>query len=278
MTVIGTNTERHDFVLPGDDHATVELSWGIATDVGNKRAHNEDSLLAARTVFAVADGMGGHSAGDVASKAVVTRVAEKAEGRLMNAELIMEALIAATEDISLASDERQLGVGTTATGIAMTTRGGYPYWVVFNVGDSRVYRFERDVLTQVTVDHSVVQELVAAGLISPEDAEHHPESSVITRAVGFNTAPVPDFWLIPMTTGSRMLVCSDGLTREVSDADLQLHLAAGLGSEETAHTLIDAALEEGGRDNITVIVVDVFSSQNPDNDDPLKFEPTAPSR
>lgn len=260
MTVIGTNAQEHELELPGDEHITVALAWSVATDVGNKRTHNEDSLVAASTIFAVADGMGGHSAGDIASKAVVTRLAEKAKDQLMSPELIMEALSEATEDISHASDERQLGVGTTATGIAMTTRSGQPYWIVFNVGDSRVYRFEDEELTQVTIDHSVVQELIVAGLISPEDAEHHPESSVITRAVGFNSPPVPDFWLIPVTSGSRMLVCSDGLTREVSDEGLRDQLAAGLSSDDTVHALISAALEGGGRDNVTAILVDVFAS------------------
>lgn len=257
MTVIGTNTRRHEIVLQGDTAATVTLSWGIATDTGRKRAHNEDSLIAAPTAFAVADGMGGHASGDVASKAVVTRLAEKAESGPMSAEIVMEALIAATIDISHAIDEEELGVGTTATGIALTMHDGEPHWVVFNVGDSRVYIFEHNTLQQLTVDHSVVQELVSAGLISADDAEHHPDSSVVTRAVGFNAAPVPDFWLTPVTPGSRILVCSDGLTREVPDLDIHKHLAGGHTAEETTRALVDAALAGGGRDNISVIVVDV---------------------
>ncbi|MCC6270356.1 MAG: serine/threonine-protein phosphatase [Microbacteriaceae bacterium] len=230
----------------------------MATDTGHKRAHNEDSMIAAPTVFSVADGMGGHAAGDLASKAVVTRLSEKAANGVMSAEGVMEALVAATVDISHAVDEHERGVGTTATGIALTLHGRQPHWVVFNVGDSRVYLFERNVLTQLTVDHSVVQELVSAGLISADDAEHHPDSSVVTRAVGFNAEPVPDFRLIPVTIGSRILVCSDGLTREVGDLELSRHLSGGLGSEETAHALVDAALAEGGRDNVTVIVIDVL--------------------
>jgi protein phosphatase len=256
--VIGTSTKRYELGFPENDGANILLSWGMATDTGHKRAHNEDSMIAAPTVFAVADGMGGHAAGDLASKAVVTRLSEKAARGVMSAEAVMEALVAATADISHAVDEHELGVGTTATGIALTLLGGQPHWVVFNVGDSRVYLFEHNVLTQLTVDHSVVQELVSAGLISADDAEHHPDSSVVTRAVGFNAEPVPDFWLIPVITGSRILVCSDGLTREVGDAALRQHLAGSLSSEETAHALIDAALVGGGRDNVTVIVVDVL--------------------
>lgn len=276
MTVIGTSTKRYEFVVQGTHDATVALSWGIATDTGHKRAHNEDSLIAAPTVFAVADGMGGHASGDLASKAVVTRLAEKADSGLMDAESVMEALVAATADMSHTIDEQELGVGTTATGVAMTMHGGHPYWVVFNVGDSRVYFFEDGVLTQVTVDHSVVQELVSAGLISEDDAEHHPDSSVVTRAVGFNTTPVPDFWLIPVTPGSRILICSDGLTREVSDGELSQHLAAGLDAESTVHALVDAALAGGGRDNVTAIVIDVFPAESTLGDDLLELEHTEP--
>lgn len=268
MTVIGTNTQRYELAVPGTDEAIVALSWGIATDVGHKRAHNEDSLVAARTIFAVADGMGGHAAGDLASKAVVTRLAEKAEAGFMSAESIMQALTAATDDLSHVSDEKKLGIGTTATGIAMTMHGGEPCWLVFNVGDSRVYLFEHNELSQLTTDHSVVQELVSAGLISAEDAEHHPDSSVVTRAVGFNVAPVPDFWLVPIATGARILVCSDGLTREVSDRWLSLNLSSGLDPEETASALIEAALESGGRDNVTAIVIDVLSVSRVEGHDP----------
>lgn len=276
MTVIGTNTQRYELAVPEADGAMVALSWGVATDVGHKRSHNEDSLVAVPTLFAVADGMGGHAAGDLASKAVVTRLAERAEGGLMGAESIMEALTAATDDLSHVIDEQKLGIGTTATGIAMTVHGGHPHWMVFNVGDSRVYLFENNELSQVTTDHSVVQELVSAGLISPEEAEHHPDSSVVTRAVGFNLAPVPDFWLIPLTSGSRILVCSDGLTREVKDRWLHFHLAAGLGAEETVGALVEAALTQGGRDNVTAIVIDVLPSTSDDGLDILDLKLSDP--
>lgn len=259
MTVIGTNTRSHELAAPGDTKTAFVLGWGVATDVGHKRAHNEDSLIAVPTVFAVADGMGGHAAGDLASKAVVTRLAEKADEGVLSAELVTEALRQATDDISLAIDEQNLGVGTTVTGIAMALHENQPHWVVFNVGDSRVYLLENDALSQITVDHSVVHELLTAGLISADDAENHPDSNVVTRAVGFNAAPVPDFWLIPVTAGTRILVCSDGLTREVSDRKLQGHLTAGFNAEETVNALIDNALAEGGHDNVTAIVVDVSS-------------------
>ena len=258
MTVLGDNTDLREIAIPGTPGVRVTLAWGRATDTGRRRTHNEDSLVADAPIFAVADGMGGHAAGDVASDAVVTRLAELSGGEAVEVETIVLALEAATEDISHAIDERDLGVGTTVTGAALTASAGEPQWLVFNVGDSRVYLFDHNVLTRITVDHSVVQELVTAGLISAADAEHHPDSNVVTRAVGFNTEPAPDFWSIPVAKGSRLLLCSDGLTREGSELRLRLHLAADLSARETALALIDAAIAEGGRDNITAIVVDVI--------------------
>lgn len=258
MTQIGQSVARHVVTVPGRSDVTITLAWGAATDTGRKRAHNEDSLIATSPIFAVADGMGGHAAGDVASDAVVTRLGKAISSDFADPDAIEEALRAATADITLAEDEKQLGVGTTVTGAALTLQAGDPYWAVFNVGDSRVYLFEQNDLAQVTVDHSVVQEMVDSGLILAEDAEQHPDSNIITRAVGFNAEPMPDFWMVPLRTGLRLLLCSDGLTKEVGHERLRLHLAAGLSAKETAHALVDAALAAGGRDNVTVVVVDVL--------------------
>jgi protein phosphatase len=274
--VLGQNTARHQMAIPDAPSGSLVLAWGVATDVGHKRSHNEDSLVAMAPIFAVADGMGGHAAGDVASDAVVARLAELAKGGFTEPDAVVDALREATTDISHAIDEAELGVGTTVTGAAVTIHDGHPYWAIFNIGDSRVYLFARNVLTQVSVDHSVVQELVSAGLIKASDAEHHPDSNVITRAVGFNTEPVPDFWIIPVTQGSRLLLCSDGLTREVSDLRLRLHLAAGLTPKETAAALVDAALAEGGRDNVTAVVVDVVELDGVEGPGLGDLEDTAP--
>ncbi len=135
-----------------------------------------------------------------------------------------------------------------------------PYFAVFNIGDSRVYAFEGGRLHQVTVDHSVVQEMVDAGLITREQAEHHPDSNIITRAVGFGAAPSADYWMLPLAAGVRLLICSDGLTKELSDIDLLAHLAAGLPAGETADLLVKAALAAGGRDNVTTVLVDVLDA------------------
>ncbi|WP_234698354.1 PP2C family protein-serine/threonine phosphatase [Lacisediminihabitans changchengi] len=245
------------------------MAWAAATDVGLRRKLNEDSYIAESPIFAVADGMGGHSAGDVASAAVVNRLALALGADFIEPAAIELALHDATEDIARAAEDLPLGVGTTVTGAALTLHEGEPYWVVFNVGDSRVYAIELDsgerpgtlgALVQVTVDHSVVQELVAAGLIRPEDAESHPESNVITRAVGFNAEPRIDFWAVPARTGLRLLLCSDGLSKELDDPQISGLLTHGLNPADTAAALVAAALDSGGRDNVTAVVVDVVAS------------------
>jgi serine/threonine protein phosphatase PrpC len=271
VTEIGRKAAERVLSLPGRPGVGLVIAWGAATDTGRRRDHNEDSLIAESPMFAVADGMGGHSAGDVASAAVVSRLAEAVVTDFTEPEAIEYALHEATVDIGEAADEKSLGVGTTVTGAALTMQEGDPFWTVFNVGDSRVYAFEQNELHQVTTDHSVVQELVAAGLIRAEDAESHPESNVITRAVGFNAEPRTDFWVVPVRKGLRLLLCSDGLTKEIDDERIRLHLAAGLTPMETAQALVDAALASGGRDNVTTIVVDVVEANGV-----LDLEDTAP--
>ena len=260
MTEIGRSVASISVDIPDHPDARLVLAWGAATDTGRRRAHNEDSFLAELPIFAVADGMGGHSAGDIASAAVVSRLAEAVTESFTDADTIERGLRAATVDISLAADEKELGVGTTVTGVALSLQDDEPFWTVFNVGDSRVYLFERDALVQVTVDHSVVQELIEAGIIRAEDAENHPDSNVITRAVGFNVEAIPDYWVVPVRTGLRLLLCSDGLTKELDVEAIRCHLAAGLSAEATALALVEAALDGGGRDNITTIVIDVLES------------------
>lgn len=264
MTEIGANNPGMTVTVPGRSGATVTLAWAAATDTGRRRTANEDSFVAVSPLFAVADGMGGHSAGDLASAAVVERLSESIAADFLAPRTVERALERATADISDIAGDSELGVGTTVTGAFLTVQHDEPYFAVFNIGDSRVYAFDRNELSQVTVDHSVVQELVEAGALTRDEAERHPDSNIITRAVGFNAQPTPDFWMIPLRPGLRMLVCSDGLTKEVSDDRIRLHLAAGLTPVETAGALIDAALAAGGRDNITTIVVDVIDAPTPE--------------
>lgn len=255
MTALGRSSVRHIVALP-ERGEVVELSWHGVTHTGYRRAANEDSYLADVPLFAVADGMGGHSHGDRASDAVVRRLQAAVDGDFIEMAAILEALNLATWDIHQLEEAEHSG-GTTVTGVALSLADGHPQFTVFNVGDSRVYRFSGNELSQVTTDHSLVQEMIDAGQLSVEQAENHPESNVITRAVGFSVEPEVDVLMLPLDAGLRLLICSDGLTKEVPLERLRLHLAARLSARETANALVDAALAQGGRDNITVIVIDV---------------------
>jgi protein phosphatase len=260
VTQIGRSSRRHDIAVPEREGARITLSWSAASDRGHRRAVNEDSVLARAPIFAVADGMGGHEAGDFASSAVITRLAEQLGRRFIEPAAISDALRAAVDDMTSAVGITDLGTGTTVTGVALTLRDGEPYWLVFNIGDSRVYQLQDGVLEQLTVDHSIVQQLLDRGLITPGEAEVHPHANVITRAVGFNEDPVPDFWLIPIVAGSRLLVCSDGLTKELTEHGIRHFLTIGRSPSDTTSRLMDAALGNGGRDNVSVVVVDVLKS------------------
>lgn len=258
MSHIGKDRAGHRIQLPGG--GTIVLSWAARSDVGHRRTSNEDSVVVASPMFAVADGMGGHAAGDRASAAAVEHLSPRKGVRFLDVATLESSLKAAADDIDTLAEGIPIGVGTTVTGAALMLIEDVPVFAVFNIGDSRVYRFEDNELVQVTTDHSVVQELVDAGLISAEDAEHHPDSNVITRALGFRDDPRPDVVMVPVRAGLRLLICSDGLTKELGDERIRLHLAAGLSSDQTASALVDAALAAGGRDNVTVAVVDVKSA------------------
>lgn len=260
MTQIGRSSRRHTVEVPGHDGAQIALSWAAISDKGYRRSVNEDSLLARSPIFAVADGMGGHTAGDFASAAVVTRLAEQVGSDFVDAERLNTALRAAVDDMGRGVGKTDLGTGTTVTGVALTIEQDAPCWLVFNIGDSRTYQLVDGELSQLTTDHSIVQELLDAGAITAAEAEVHPHSNVITRAVGFNEDPVPDFSLVPIVEGSRLLVCSDGLTKELTEHGIRHFLGSGDTVIDAAGALIDAALGNGGRDNVTVIVLEVLET------------------
>jgi protein phosphatase len=255
---IGKDRTGHRIPLPGG--GAVVLSWAARSDVGHRRTSNEDSVVVAAPMFAVADGMGGHAAGDRASAAAVEHLSPRKGVRFLDVATLESSLAAAAHDIDTLAEGIPIGVGTTVTGAALMLIDDVPVFAVFNIGDSRVYRLEDNELTRVTTDHSVVQELVDAGLIAAEDAESHPESNVITRALGFRDDPRPDVVMVPVRPGLRLLICSDGLTKELGDDRIRMLLTAGLVPAETAGALVDAALAAGGRDNVTVAVVDVVDA------------------
>jgi serine/threonine protein phosphatase PrpC len=259
MTSLGENASRARFDVEGTSGKTVELSWFAMTDVGKRRETNQDSLVAVPPIFSVADGMGGHSLGEVASGAVVRSLSNTAQTGSASRENIIEALSEAVDAIELDAGETDLGAGTTVTGVYLTQAEGEPIWECFNIGDSRVYQWFRGALTQITVDHSVVQHLIDTGQISEDDAEFHPHANVITRAVGFNEEPVPDFTQLALVPGQRILICSDGLTKEITHQGIAHFLAQSDSAEGAAQTLVDQAVSNAGRDNVAVIVIDVHA-------------------
>jgi len=261
VTQIGQGSGGFEVAFPSVKK-TVSLAWAALTDTGHRREVNEDSLISASPIFAVADGMGGHSAGDVASAAVVNRLAELAGLDSPQNAAINAALGLAVTDMASGVGVTDLGTGTTVTGAALTLVSGAPQWVVFNIGDSRVYLLTSGVLEQITIDHSVVQELVDAGRITRDEADVHPHGNIITRAVGFHEAPIPDYRVLPVHPGMRLLICSDGLTKELTAYGIRHFLISNPDPEDAAKALVEAALENGGRDNVTVIVLDVLDIED----------------
>ncbi len=252
----------------GDDGVTershlapaVRLAWGSATDVGAVRTVNEDALLSSPPVFLVADGMGGYAAGDLASAAVVEAMSAAAGQDYVDPAWVLGTLGRVADEL-----RRSIDGGTTVAGAAMVCQEGQPYWMVFNVGDSRVYHSARGAVRQVTVDHSVVQEMVDAGEIAAEDARFHPQRNVITRAIGSPDALRPDLWFLPIDRSGRLMMCSDGVTSELEDAVIREILGRPRDAQQTADELVRAARAAGGRDNISAVVVDVISVAGEDD-------------
>ncbi len=245
------------------------LRAGVSTHVGRIRRVNEDSALARGKVFAVADGMGGHAAGEVASGIAVDALGELADRAALRPEDILRQLRVANERIltSAARNPEQSGMGTTAAGVAVVTAGGSDHWAVFNVGDSRVYRHLAGRLSLVTVDHSEVRELIDAGIITPEEARRHPLRNVVTRSLGSEPYPTPDVWVFPPYPGERFIICSDGLPNEVDDDAIRTLVDENEEPAACAEALVGAAVEAGGRDNVTVVVVALDESDDHDDAD-----------
>lgn len=238
--------------------SVVQTTVGARTDPGARRSVNEDAFLAETPVFVVADGMGGHEAGDRASAAVV-EVFRSLLGRgALTIDDVSRAVDAAHSAVGAIASSTSRGAGSTLTAALVVEHEGAVRWLVVNIGDSRVYRLLGDRLEQITIDHSVVQELVDAGRLPRAEMAAYPGRNVITRAVGEERSAA-DYWLLPVVTGERLLLCSDGLSTELSDEALRAGLTLGGAPGQTADALVSQAVTAGGRDNITAIVVDVIA-------------------
>ncbi len=236
------------------------VTAAAATDVGRVREHNEDDHAVTDRVWVVADGMGGHAAGEVASRIAAETLSELAFPEQVRAHDVIDQVALAHQRIETAMRQQpsRRGMGTTIAGLARVDEEDEEEWrwLVFNVGDSRVYRVTGDELAQVSRDHSEVREVIDAGVITEEEARRHPLRNVITRSLGGGANPAPDHWLLDPQPGERFLICSDGLTGEVCDDDLRAILEAHPSAQDAADALVRAAVEAGGRDNVTVVVVD----------------------
>ena len=238
------------------------LKHGVATDTGNVRPQNEDAYVASDHLFAVADGMGGHNAGEVASALATTLLLERAVGQTLTPEWFVNAITAINRTIheSAAESTERRGMGTTICALALVKPQGEttePQQVaVANVGDSRIYLWRAGTFRQLSVDHSYVQELVTEGLITEEEARVHPRRNIVTRALGIDDRVAVDSWLIPLFAGDRFVLCSDGLVDEVPTADIAALAAQQREPQMIADALVALAKRNGGRDNITVVVVD----------------------
>jgi serine/threonine protein phosphatase PrpC len=236
------------------------LRAGAATDTGLIRRNNQDSVLVTDTVFAVADGMGGHVAGEVASKVAVDALrAELGTHPDATPDDLLAAVHAANDAVYAQSqdDANLRGMGTTLTVAALVEADGEDRIAIANVGDSRAYVFAEGDLTQLTEDHSVAEELVRRGELEPEEVDTHPQRHILTRAMGIQPEVDVDLWEVLPYHGDRILLCSDGLVREVTDDQIAAVLRRLADPTEAAQELVARARANGGSDNISVVVIDV---------------------
>lgn len=237
------------------------------TDVGRRREMNQDYLYSSEqpvgnlpNLFIVADGMGGHQAGDYASKYTVDQLRELiVQSKLKEPVAILEQAIKQVNTMLLKEAEKHeemKGMGTTLV-LCTITEGKM---TVANVGDSRLYVVNQGI-TQITKDHSLVEEMVRMGEMDEQTAKGHPDKNIITRAIGALPEVTVDFFELELKPGDEVLLCSDGLTNMVEDVDIRSIMKSQRDIAEQAEQLVETANENGGRDNITVIVIDPFSDE-----------------
>ena len=236
--------------------APVTVSSGAATDPGLRRRINEDSFVAEAPLFLVADGMGGHHAGEIASATVIDEFAGFAGRPSLGIDDVRAALARARHRVEALPSGGNAVAGTTLTGVVVADIDGEGYWLAINLGDSRTYRLSEGMFEQVSVDHSVVQELIDAGQLDDEAASRDTRRNVITRAIGAGSDADADYWLLPAEVGDRILVCSDGLSSELDGEAIHAILVAEADPQAAATRLVHEAMLRGGRDNITALVVD----------------------
>ena len=240
---------------------------GASTDVGRIRDGNEDSFVAIDGLYFVADGMGGHSAGEVASAIAVRTLSDlhnSADGGLADEDQVADAVSTANLTIFMEAieDPSKAGMGTTLTGLVVTDASAHKI-VVANVGDSRTYLWRHDELRQVTKDHSHVQSLVDRGAITRAEARVHFQRNIVLRAMGIESYVDVDTFPLQVEDGDRFIMCSDGLVDEAADDEIEVEIREASDPQDLADRLVSLANRNGGRDNITVVVVDFETVAEP---------------
>lgn len=246
---------RENKIYPMRNHEPISWTSHAVSHVGTVRKVNEDACLnrPARGFWAVADGMGGHAAGDVASRQIVEALDRlPAEGSLATlAGAIEECLRTVNRDlVRLAEESEKHTIGSTVAALLVRGRHALCVWA----GDSRVYRLRKGRFEQLTQDHAMVEDMVEAGLISRAEAENHPQANRITRAVGAMDELFVDMDIHELQPGDRFLLCSDGLYKDASEPELAKILR---GKGDTAKAAVDLALEHSARDNVTVVTINI---------------------
>ncbi|MFZ2503300.1 MAG: protein phosphatase 2C domain-containing protein [Nocardioides sp.] len=249
--------------LPPNAPAGLSIRYATHTHPGRVRRINEDSSLAQPPVFLVADGMGGHQHGDVASALVVETFGQLAGMSAVSVGDIEACVESCQRRVSALADDSGAAPGSTLVAVVFVVHDGSAYWLLANVGDSRAYQWLDGQLEQLSHDHSVVQELIDAGELTAEEIANHPERHVVTRALGAISDVEADYSLIPVKPNSTLLLCSDGISTELDDAAIgaTLQQGAAQATEHLAQELVEAALRAGGRDNATALVIEVLGGQ-----------------
>jgi protein phosphatase len=236
---------------------SIAVRWASATHVGCVRSLNQDAVLAGPSVFAVADGMGGHAAGEVASAIAIAHLAQLPAACLESD--VLAALSDANSRIRAEGypGSGREGMGTTVAGLALAREDGIDRVLVFNVGDSRTYQFDQSGLRQVSTDHSLVAEMVSAGELTAADARTHSARNVVTRALGIDVDVDVDRWWLPTRPHDRFLLCSDGLTNEVDEEEIADVMQREAEPQAVVDALLRLALDAGARDNVSVVLVQI---------------------
>ena len=238
---------------------------GAATDTGKARSANQDNFFTGAALFVVADGMGGHNGGEIASQIAVESLADADTVGSID-DLILRVQAANDSIVGQARDNPELrGMGTTVTMLADIKRAGPNRLGIANVGDSRLYRVTDSGLHQHTEDHSLVEALVRDGRLTRAEAAVHPQRNVVTRALGIDEKVLVDAWELIPVVGDRYVLCSDGLFGEIHESEIHEVLQFTSSPQDAADDLVQRAVAAGGRDNVTVVVVDILDADSFDD-------------